>query len=110
MWLRVDAAVALGRVTGGLGEVSPVLAAAWRENRHTRLRVAEFLAELGPLGADGEDGAAMVPLLRAELARARRHNASAGLVGGSDHDIHDDERLLALCRQALGPDGGDTAP
>ncbi|WP_236246655.1 HEAT repeat domain-containing protein [Streptomyces sp. CC210A] len=109
VWLRVDAAVALGRVTGGLGEVLPVLAAAWRENRHTRLRVAEFLAELGPVGAGRGPGAGVVPLLRAELARTRRHNASAGLVGGSDHDVHDDERLLALCRQALGQVRGDTA-
>ncbi|GAA4900649.1 PBS lyase [Streptomyces coeruleoprunus] len=94
LWLRVDAAAALCRVTGGLGEGLPVLAAAWRENRHTRVTIAECFAELGPAAVDA------APLLRAELARSRRHNVSAGVSG--DHDIHDDERLLDLCRTALG--------
>lgn len=116
VWLRVDAAAALCRVTGDLGEVLPLLTAAWRENRHTRLRIAECLAELSPVGAGahgagayagvhaGAYGAEVAPLLRAELTRTRRHNVSAG-VSGSDHDIHDDERLLALCRRALGGHG-----
>ncbi|MFJ9796609.1 PBS lyase [Streptomyces sp. NPDC101145] len=102
VWLRVDAATALCRVTGDLGEALPVLLAAWRENRHTRVEIAECLAELGPADRQAPDAA---PLLRAELACARRHNVSAGVTG--DHDIHEDERLLALCRRALGDTGRD---
>ncbi|MCH0538202.1 PBS lyase [Streptomyces sp. MUM 203J] len=98
VWLRVDAAAALCRVTGDLDEALPVLTSAWQENRHTRLRVAECLAEWGPPAVAG----APARLLQAELARTRRHNASPG-GGGSDHDIHDDECLLAFCREALGP-------
>ncbi|MFF9865944.1 HEAT repeat domain-containing protein [Streptomyces sp. NPDC013953] len=95
LWLRVDAAVALCRVTGEVEEALPVLAAAWRENRYTRVEIAECFAELGP-------GAARpaAPLLRGELARQRRHNVSEGSSG--DHDVHHDEKLLALCRQGLG--------
>ncbi|QGV78573.1 PBS lyase [Streptomyces ficellus] len=101
VWLRVDAAVALTRVTGEAGEALPVLVGAWKENRHTRVRIAECLAELGRLPADA------APLLRAELARARRHNGSEGTSG--DHDVHQDERLLALCRRATGHSGEETA-
>ncbi|URN15005.1 MULTISPECIES: PBS lyase [Streptomyces] len=97
VWLRVDAGVALCRVTGDAGEALPVLLAAWRENRHARPEIAECLAELGPADRLGPEAA---PLLRAELACARRHNASAGVAG--DRDVHEDERLLSLCRRALG--------
>ncbi|MET9430488.1 MULTISPECIES: PBS lyase [unclassified Streptomyces] len=95
LWLRVDAAVALCRVTGDVQEALPVLVAAWRENRYTRVEIAECLAELGPLAAQPA-----APLLRSELARQRRHNVSEGSSG--DHDIHHDEKLLALCRRGLG--------
>ncbi|MEE1757218.1 HEAT repeat domain-containing protein [Streptomyces sp. SP18CS02] len=95
MWLRVDAGVALCRVTGDVQEALPVLMAAWKESRHTRVEIAECFAEMGPGAAE-----AAAPLLRAELARPRRHNASEGSSG--DHDIHHDEKLLALCRRALG--------
>lgn len=74
-----------------------MLLAAWRENRHARPEIAECLAELGPADRLGPEAA---PLLRAELACARRHNASAGVAG--DRDVHEDERLLSLCRRALG--------
>ncbi|MDN3294528.1 HEAT repeat domain-containing protein [Streptomyces ficellus] len=99
VWLRVDAAVALCRVTGEVREEEalPVLVAAWRENRHTRVEIAECLAELGPAPAEA------AVLLRAELARSRRHNVSEGSSG--DHDVHHDEKLLALCRRALGHSG-----
>ncbi|MFF8830101.1 PBS lyase [Streptomyces sp. NPDC015131] len=96
LWLRVDAAVALCRTTGDAGAALPVLVGAWRENRHTRVEIAGCVAEL----ASPPDG--MAALLRAELARARRHNASEGAVG--DHDVHQDEKLLALCRRALTED------
>ncbi|OKK06502.1 PBS lyase [Streptomyces sp. CB03234] len=94
VWLRVDAAVALCRVTGEVREATPVLVGAWRENRHTRVEIAECLAELGSVPAEA------APLLQAELARTRRHNVSEGTSG--DHDVHHDEKLLALCRRALG--------
>ncbi|MFJ8692203.1 PBS lyase [Streptomyces roseolilacinus] len=97
VWLRVDAGTALCRVTGDMREALPVLLAAWRENPHTRVEIAECLAELGPVGRPAPEA---VPLLRAELARTRRHNVSAGVTG--DHDVHEDERLLSLCRRALG--------
>lgn len=97
MWLRVDAGTALCRVTGDAGEALPVLAAAWRENRHTRVAIAECLAELGPVERLAPDAA---PLLRGELARKRRHNVAAGVSG--DQDVHEDEHLLSLCRRALG--------
>ncbi|MFF8287849.1 PBS lyase [Streptomyces sp. NPDC016309] len=98
VWLRVDAAVALCRVTGeAAGEALPVLVGAWKENQHTRVEIAGCLGEPGPVPAEA------APLLRAELARSRRHNASDGTAG--DHDVHQDEKLLALCRRALGGRG-----
>ncbi|RST11608.1 HEAT repeat domain-containing protein [Streptomyces sp. WAC05374] len=101
VWLRVDAAVALSRVTGDVREALPVLVGAWRENRHTRVEIAGCLAGPGPVPAEAAS------LLRAELARPRRHNVSEGTSG--DHDVHHDEKLLALCRRALGRSGEETA-
>ncbi|MGW2086050.1 HEAT repeat domain-containing protein [Streptomyces sp. NPDC001880] len=95
LWLRVDAAVALWEVSGRSDESVPVLLAAWEENRHARVRVAEGLARMGAAGA-GSDAARV---LRAELASVRRHNAMDG--GYGSHDTYEDEKLLALCRQAL---------
>lgn len=92
-WLRMDAAVALWRVTGAPGESLPVLRTAWEENRYGRVEIAECLAEMGPSAEPA------VPLLRAELSRPRRHNVLDG--GSGSHDIEQDERLLALCRAAL---------
>ncbi|WP_344427313.1 PBS lyase [Streptomyces lavendulocolor] len=97
VWLRVDAALALCRVTGDSGEAAPVMVGAWKENRHTRVDIAGCLAELGHVPAQA------APLLRAELSRARRHNVSDGTSG--EHDVHHDEKLLALCRRALGHSG-----
>ncbi len=92
-WLRMDAAVALWRVTGEARESLPVLRTAWEENRYGRVEIAECLAEMGPSAGPA------APLLRAELARPRRHNVLDG--GSGSHDIEQDERLLALCRAAL---------
>ncbi|WP_093652636.1 HEAT repeat domain-containing protein [Streptomyces wuyuanensis] len=92
-WLRMDAAVALWRVTGEARESLPVLRTAWEENRYGRVEIAECLAEMGPSAGPA------APLLRAELARPRRHNVLDG--GSGSHDIEQDERLLTLCRTAL---------
>ncbi|MER6999225.1 HEAT repeat domain-containing protein [Streptomyces sp. NPDC000410] len=100
-WLRMDAAVALWRVTGEVREALPLLLTAWEENRYGRVEVAECLAEMG--GGAVEAG----PLLRAELSRQRRHNVLEGGSGG--HDIEQDERLLALCRKALAAQGAGRA-
>ncbi|MET7340866.1 PBS lyase [Streptomyces sp. NPDC005547] len=95
LWLRVDAAVALWEVSGRAAECVPVLLAAWEQNRHVRVRVAECLARMRPVGAGSE--AARV--LLAELTSVRRHNATDGVHGS--HDTYTDEKLLALCRRAL---------
>ncbi|MFJ4964099.1 HEAT repeat domain-containing protein [Streptomyces sp. NPDC088729] len=95
MWLRVDAAIALWEVTGREPESTEVLLAAWEQSRHARVRVAQCLARMGPVGA----GSAAARALRVELASVRRHNAMDG--GYGSHDTYEDERLLALCREAL---------
>ncbi|THA33567.1 PBS lyase [Streptomyces sp. A1277] len=95
LWLRVDAAIALWEVSGRAAESVPVLLAAWEQNRHVRVRVAECLARMGPAGA-GSDAA---HVLLAELTSVRRHNATDGVYGS--HDTYTDEKLLALCRRAL---------
>lgn len=100
LWLRVDAAIALWEVSGRAGESVPVLLAAWEQNRHVRVRVAQCLARMGAAGA-GSDAA---HVLRAELASVRRHNAMDG--GYGSHDTYEDEKLLALCRRALMGDSG----
>ncbi|MEE1767511.1 PBS lyase [Streptomyces sp. JV185] len=94
-WLRIDAAVALWEVSGRAEESVPVLLADWEKNHHVRVRVAEGLARMGAAGA-GSDAARV---LRAELTSVRRHNAMDGVFGS--HDTYEDEKLLALCRQAL---------
>ncbi|WP_432149723.1 HEAT repeat domain-containing protein [Streptomyces sp. bgisy029] len=95
LWLRVDAAIALWEVTGRPEESTEVLLAAWERNRHVRVRVAECLARMGPVGP----ASTAAQVLRAELACVRRHNALDG--GYGSHDTYEDEKLLALCRQAL---------
>ncbi|WP_030761622.1 HEAT repeat domain-containing protein [Streptomyces griseus] len=94
LWERVRCAMALWRVAGETERTLPVLLAAWEENRHARVDIAECLAEMGPAAA----AAAQLPLLT-ELARRRRHNTREGASGS--HDIHQDEKLLTLCRAAL---------
>ncbi|MEW2084497.1 PBS lyase [Streptomyces sp. NPDC005283] len=97
-WTRVDAAIALWRVTRNPERPWPVLLAAWEGQANTRVPTAECLAELT---ADGVEGAERI--LRRELGSVRRHNAIDG--GYSSHDIFTDEKLLALCRQALTREG-----
>ncbi|MFE6785575.1 PBS lyase [Streptomyces sp. NPDC057680] len=93
LWVRVRSAAALWRVSGDATAALPVLLAAWEENRHARVDVAECLAEMGPAAS----GAQLVILT--ELTRRRRHNAREGASGS--HDIHLDEKLLTVCRAAL---------
>ncbi|MFF2224889.1 HEAT repeat domain-containing protein [Streptomyces globisporus] len=95
LWLRVDAAIALWEVSGRTRETVAALLTAWEQNRHVRVRVAECLARMGPV----PEGSAAAHVLRSELVSVRRHNAMDG--GYGSHDIHEDEKLLALCRQAL---------
>ncbi|MFF7853523.1 hypothetical protein [Streptomyces sp. NPDC007904] len=71
-----------------------MLRAAWTRDPHTRTATAALAVRLGPAGAPLHD------LLRAELASPRRHQARSG--GYGSHDIHEDERLLRTCREALG--------
>jgi HEAT repeat protein len=97
-WLRLDAAVALWRVTGDSAATLPVLRASWRDHVNTRLNVARCAAEIGPAAA------ALGPLLSRELVAVRRHNYSESGYGG--HDIPADLRLLEFCRQALSRLGG----
>ncbi|MFJ9885019.1 HEAT repeat domain-containing protein [Streptomyces sp. NPDC091287] len=103
-WLRVDAAIALWEVSGRSQETVEALLAGWERSRHVRVRVAECVARMGPV----PEGSAAAHVLRSELASVRRHNAMDG--GYGSHDIHEDEKLLALCRQALrGTGKGTTA-
>ncbi|CAM5726543.1 hypothetical protein SBADM41S_09124 [Streptomyces badius] len=104
LWLRVDAAIALWEVSGRSRESVAALLAAWEQNRHVRVRVAECLARMGPV----PEGSAAAHVLRGELVSVRRHNAMDG--GYGSHDIHEDEKLLALCRQALRGTGKGSTP
>jgi hypothetical protein len=102
MWVRLHAAVALWNATGDTDSALPVLTGAWAENRHTRRTVARCLAAIGPAAATA------VPLLRAELAEPRRHNASA--TGWSTGQVRDDEELLHACVAALAATEPSPAP
>ncbi|MFD8208313.1 HEAT repeat domain-containing protein [Streptomyces sp. NPDC059695] len=93
LWVRVRGAAALWRVSGDASTALPVLLAAWEENRHARVDIAECLAEMGPAATDAQ------LVILTELTRRRRHNAREGASGS--HDIHVDEKLLTLCRAAL---------
>ncbi|MFD0421956.1 HEAT repeat domain-containing protein [Streptomyces parvus] len=104
LWLRVDAAIALWEVSGRSRETVAALLTAWEQNRHVRVRVAECLARMGPV----PEGSAAAHVLRSELVSVRRHNAMDG--GYGSHDIHEDEKLLTLCRQALRGAGKGSTP
>ncbi|GAA4312243.1 hypothetical protein GCM10023086_32730 [Streptomyces venetus] len=91
---RAAAACAVWRITGEPEPVLPVLRAAWVEHPRTRTTIAGCAAALGPAATPVHD------LLRAELHTPRRHRANAA--AHSVHDIHEDETLLRMCREALG--------
>jgi hypothetical protein len=103
----VDAAIALWRVTGDPERAWPVLRAAWEELPYTRVPTARCLAGLaGPAWPSSAGAESAGKILRGELASVRRHHAIDGGYGG--HDIFTDEKLLALCRQALTMEGPTT--
>lgn len=93
LWVRVRSAAALWRVSGDAESALPVLLAAWEENRHARVDIAECLAEMGPEAVEARW------VIRTELLRVRRHNVRES--GYSSHDVHEDEKLLTFCRAAL---------
>ncbi|WP_210586222.1 HEAT repeat domain-containing protein [Streptomyces sp. GESEQ-35] len=97
VWERMSAACAVWRITEAPDSVVPVLRSVWAENPHTRAAIAECIAAMGPEGTPLHD------LPRAELASARRHQASSG--GYGSHDVFADEQLLRVCRDALGVGG-----
>jgi hypothetical protein len=72
----------------------PVLRTAWETMPRTRISAAACLADLSTAGADGAQR-----LVDRELLSARRHNGNDG--AADSRDIVEDERLLALCRQAV---------
>lgn len=97
-WLRLAAARALWHVAGETSTVTPVLELVWDANPHTRTGIAQVWSDMGPAADDAR------PLLIAELARVRRHNA--GGPGSSSAQVVDDEHLLRACRAALTAIGG----
>ncbi|MFI6369943.1 HEAT repeat domain-containing protein [Streptomyces sp. NPDC050546] len=90
---RATAACAVWRIAGEPEQFLPVLRSAWAEDPRTRTPVAGCVATLGLAGAPLHD------LLRTELASPRRHRADVR--GYGSHDIHEDEGLLRVCREAL---------
>ncbi|WP_191843260.1 PBS lyase [Catellatospora chokoriensis] len=92
-WLRLNAARALWQVAGEASTVMPVLESVWTANPHTRTAIAQVWSGMGAAAS------AARPLLAAELARVRRHNASPD--GYSSSQVVDDEHLLRACRAAL---------
>ncbi|UYQ64374.1 HEAT repeat domain-containing protein [Streptomyces peucetius] len=93
-WTRVRAAVALWRVSEDPEQAWPVLRAAWETMPRTRMSAAACLADLSTAGAEGAER-----LVDRELLSARRHNGNDNVA--DSRDIVEDERLLALCRQAV---------
>ncbi|MEU1267685.1 HEAT repeat domain-containing protein [Streptomyces sp. NPDC005799] len=94
LWERMAAACAVWRISRDPEPAVPVLRAAWAQNPHTRVPIATCVAELGP------EGALLHDLLCTELTARRRHQAALG--GYGSHDIHADEQLLRVCREAVG--------
>ncbi|MGV9452009.1 HEAT repeat domain-containing protein [Streptomyces sp. NPDC003635] len=90
----VGAAIALWEVTGAAEEVVPALLDGWSRAYHRRPATARCLAELGAAAAPA------APLVRAELARSRRHG-NDGPVGRTRYHVDQDEELLADCRRVL---------
>ncbi|WP_173071000.1 PBS lyase [Phytohabitans houttuyneae] len=97
-WTSLHAAWALWRATGDADVAVPALTAAWTANVYVREPAARHLAEMGPAAAPA------VPLIRAEVARRRRHTASDN--GWSSDQVRSDEALLRACAAVLSAAGG----
>jgi len=69
------------------------LEAVWAEEPHSRIRIAEYVRDLGAAAEP------LHPLLRAELATPYRHAYSPGIT--DSEEVRLDEQLLHLCRQTL---------
>lgn len=92
-WHRRAAALALWRITGDAEAALPALRTLWRQHPHQRPHIAEHLCEMGATAALIE------PLLREEIAAARRHNASD--TGHSSHQVDEDEIFPRTCQLVL---------
>jgi hypothetical protein len=101
-WLQAECGIALWHITGDAEAVLPTLLDAWTQNHHTRTAIAACLSAIGPAAAPA------LPVLRTELAAARRHNSATGFYGS--HDIDTDETLLRRCRTAVDVIGGHVRP
>ncbi|MFI9831514.1 HEAT repeat domain-containing protein [Streptomyces sp. NPDC051913] len=95
-WVRTPAACALWRIGGEAesGRVLPLLRSTWARTPELRRPIAECVAAMGPAGAPLHD------LLRAELTAPQRYIAPCG--GYAPLAVLSDERLLEICRSALG--------
>ncbi|MFF8713140.1 hypothetical protein ACF07T_17170 [Streptomyces sp. NPDC015184] len=93
-WVVGTLAVALWQVGRDPDESVPALPHAWPEHRDNRPGAAEAWAQMGSAAAPA------VPLLRQELAFARRHD-NTGDRGRNRYRCADDERLLRHGRAVI---------
>lgn len=93
---RVEGALALIRVVGpgAYPSAEYALEVGWETNPRVRVRIAECIRDLGAAARSFH------PVLRAELAEPYRHLSSAGVTDSDE--VRLDERLLAVCAEALG--------
>lgn len=97
-WVAGALAVAGWEAGRDAEEALPLLLHAWSAHPDNRPAVAGVWARMGPAAAP------VVPLLREELAAARRHNNSGGR-GRMRYRCADDEQLLRHARTVLGACG-----
>ncbi|MFJ2895346.1 HEAT repeat domain-containing protein [Streptomyces sp. NPDC087218] len=93
-WVAGALAVALWQVGRDPDESVPALLHAWSEHRDNRPEAAEAWARMGSAAAPA------VPLLRRELASARRHDNTGGR-GRNRYRCAEDERLLRHGRAVI---------
>ncbi|MGW1409684.1 PBS lyase [Streptomyces sp. NPDC002403] len=93
-WVAGTLAVALWQVGRDPEESMPALLHAWSEHRDNRPDVAEAWAQMGPSATPA------VPLLRQELAAARRYDNTGGR-GRIRYRCANDEQLLRHGRAVL---------
>lgn len=99
-WIAGALAVALWEAGRDAAEAMPVLRWAWSEHHGNRPEVAGAWARAGSAAAGA------VPVLRQELAAARRHNNTGG-EGRMRYRCADDELLLSRARTVLAACGSD---